>query len=197
MNNPIQLVNPESRSVPPPDIETPNETNTAEPRGRPRGKICRLLGKVKNGVVKRISSGDKADVLHKRSKFNDSRSRDPVQDTSTVMQQGADPQSVNKALQDAGHGTDQMESLLGLARPVLSAGKNGSAALDDVDSIETTYLQPLRIFDTVIGTIADVHPYAKMALGVLSCASKIILAQADRDEAILDLYKELGQVFRR
>ncbi|KAG1817021.1 hypothetical protein EV424DRAFT_1513365 [Suillus variegatus] len=187
MNNPIQLGNSEPRSVPHPDIETPNETNTAERRGRPRGKICRLLGRVKNGVVKKIS----------RSKFNDSRSRNPVQaqDTSTVVQQDADPQSVNKALQDAGHGADQMNQIWGHARPVLSAGTKGPAALDNIDSIGTTYLQPLRIFDTVIGTIAEVHPYAKMALGVLSCASKIILAQADRDEAVLDLYKKLGQVY--
>ncbi|KAG2087915.1 aldehyde dehydrogenase family 1 member A3-like protein [Suillus discolor] len=187
MNNPSQLGNPESRSVPPLDIETPNDTNTTERRGRPRGKICRLLGKVKNGVVKKISC----------SKFNDSRSRDPVQaqDTSAVVQQGADPQSVNKALQDAGHGADQMNQIWGRARPVLSAGKNGPAALDNIDSIGTTYLQPLKIFDTVIGTIAEVHPYAKMALGVLSCASKMIFAQADRHEATLDLYKELGQVY--
>ncbi|KAG2047368.1 hypothetical protein BDR06DRAFT_976793 [Suillus hirtellus] len=197
MDNLIELGNPESMSVPHPDIETPNKTNTAEPRGRPRGKICRLLGKVKNGVVKKISSGDKADVLHKRSKFNDSRIRDAVQDASTVVQQGADPQSVKKALQDAGHGADQMKQIRGYARPVLSAGKKGPAALDSIDSIGTTYLQPLRIFDTVVGTIAEVHPYAKMALGVLSCASKIILAQANRDEAVLDLYKKLGQVFRR
>ncbi|KAG1901391.1 uncharacterized protein F5891DRAFT_1029204 [Suillus fuscotomentosus] len=185
MDNPIQLGNPESMSVPHPDIETPNKTHTAEPRGRPRGKICRLLGKVKNGVVKKIS----------RSKFNDSRIRDAVQDASTVVQQGADPQSVNKALQDAGHGADQMKQIGGYARPVLSAGKKGPAALDSIDSFGTTYLQPLRIFDTVIGTIAEVHPYAKMALGVLSCASKIILAQANRDEAVLDLYKKLGQVY--
>ncbi|KAG1889719.1 uncharacterized protein F5891DRAFT_1282778 [Suillus fuscotomentosus] len=185
MNNPIQLGNSEPRSVPHPDIETPNETNTAERRGRPRGKICGLLGRVKNGVVKKIS----------RSKFNDSRSHNPAQDTSTVVQQGADPQSVNKALQDAGHGADQMNQIWGHARPVLSAGTKGPAALDNIDSIGTTYLQPLRVFDTVIGTIAEVHPYAKMALGVLSCASKIILAQADRDEAVLVLYKKLGQVY--
>ncbi|KAG2054431.1 hypothetical protein BDR06DRAFT_971633 [Suillus hirtellus] len=145
MNNPIQLGN---------YIETHNETNTAERRGRPCGKICRLLGKVNNGVVKKISvntqSGVKVDILHKHSKFNDSRSRGPVQaqDTSTVVQQGADPQSVNKALQDAGHGADQMNQIWGHARPVLSAGIQGPAALDNIDSIGTTYLQPLRVFDT-------------------------------------------------
>ncbi|KAG2087911.1 uncharacterized protein F5147DRAFT_789725 [Suillus discolor] len=151
--------------------------------GQPPNKVHRFLSKVKDGVTKKIH----------RSK--NLCSCDPVQDTSAVVQQVPDPKSVNKALQDAGHGADQMKSLWGHVRPVLSAGENGPAALDDVDSIETTYLQPLRTFDTVIGTIAEVHPYAKMALGVLSCASKIILAQADRDDAVLDLYKKLGQLY--
>ncbi|KAG2116413.1 uncharacterized protein F5147DRAFT_758077 [Suillus discolor] len=84
---------------------------------------------------------------------------------------------------------------LGNSEPRTDVSKKGPTALDNIDSIGTAYLQPLRIFDTVIGTIAEVHPYAKMALGVLSCASKIILAQADRDEAVLDLYKKLGQVY--
>ncbi|KAG1895037.1 uncharacterized protein F5891DRAFT_1194707 [Suillus fuscotomentosus] len=157
MSNISQLM--DSSPVPP--------DTTAVARGssvQPPNKVHRFLSKVKDGVTKKVP----------RSK--NLRSRDPVQDTSAVVQQGANPQS-------------------GRARPVLSPGKNGSAALDDADSIETTYLQPLRTFDTVIGTIAEVHPYAKMALGVLSCASKIILTQADRDEAVLELYKKLGQVY--
>ncbi|KAG2066758.1 hypothetical protein BDR04DRAFT_1029204, partial [Suillus decipiens] len=40
-----------------------------------------------------------------------------------------------------------------------------------------------------------VHPYAKMALGVLSCAAKIILAQAGRDEAVLELFKKICEVY--
>ncbi|KAG1720450.1 uncharacterized protein EDB91DRAFT_1281392 [Suillus paluster] len=34
-----------------------------------------------------------------------------------------------------------------------------------------------------------------MALGMLSCAAKIVLAQADRDKAVLDLLQKLGQVY--
>lgn len=34
-----------------------------------------------------------------------------------------------------------------------------------------------------------------MALAVLSCASKIVLAQADRDKAVLTLLKKLRQVY--
>ncbi|KAG2745308.1 hypothetical protein P692DRAFT_201086265 [Suillus brevipes Sb2] len=44
-----------SMSVPPPDIETSNEANAAERPGRPRGQICRFLGKVTTGVIKKIS----------------------------------------------------------------------------------------------------------------------------------------------
>ncbi|KAG2096493.1 uncharacterized protein F5147DRAFT_656571 [Suillus discolor] len=128
---------------------------------QPPNKVRRFLSKVKDGVTKHIPVSratelywDLAEIINKRSK--NLRTRDPVQDTSAVVQQGADSQSVNKALQDAGHGADQMNQIWGHARPVLSAGENGPAALDDVDSIETTYLQPLRTFDTVIGTIAGV-----------------------------------------
>ncbi|KAG2055505.1 hypothetical protein BDR06DRAFT_995916 [Suillus hirtellus] len=172
MNDDNQLG--DSRSVPPPDIETRNETNAAERPGRPRGKICRFLGKITNDVIAKISVQPAT-----------------VQDASTGVKQGTDPQSLNAALRDAYGGAN---ALLGPVRSVVSAGRNAPAALDDMDNMEATYLQPLRIFNTVIGEVAEVHPYAKMALGVLSCASKIILAQADRDEAILDLYKKLDFV---
>ncbi|KAG2361021.1 hypothetical protein BDR07DRAFT_1208378, partial [Suillus spraguei] len=43
--------------------------------------------------------------------------------------------------------------------------------------------------------ISQVHPYAKMALRVLSCAAKIILAQANRDKAVLKLLKKICEVY--
>ncbi|KAG2057777.1 hypothetical protein BDR06DRAFT_159402 [Suillus hirtellus] len=49
-----------------------------------------------------------------------------------------------------------MKQSCGYTRPMLSAGKKGPAALDNIDSIGTIYLQPRRIFDAVIGTIAEV-----------------------------------------
>ncbi|KAG2361257.1 hypothetical protein BDR07DRAFT_1377391 [Suillus spraguei] len=65
------------RSVPPPDIETYNETNAAERLGRPRSRIFRFLGNVTNGVIKKISG--KADIVYKCPNLRGSRSRrDPV-----------------------------------------------------------------------------------------------------------------------
>ncbi|KAG2355055.1 hypothetical protein BDR07DRAFT_1381786 [Suillus spraguei] len=107
----------DSRSVPPLDIESSNETNAAEhpPEGRPRGKICRFLGKVTNAAI-----------LFSRT-------------------------SVKKAHR---------------------------------------FQIVIRIFDTVIGKVPEVHPYAKMALSVLSCASKV-----DRDEAMHNLLEKMDQVY--
>ncbi|KAG2363197.1 hypothetical protein BDR07DRAFT_1282899 [Suillus spraguei] len=43
--------------------------------------------------------------------------------------------------------------------------------------------------------VPQLHPYAKIALGVLSCAAKIIIAQVDRDDAVLELLKKISEVY--
>ncbi|KAG1823188.1 hypothetical protein EV424DRAFT_1643935 [Suillus variegatus] len=123
-------------------------------RTDPVAKICRFLWKVRNDAIKRIS------------------------DTSAVVKQGADPQFVNKALRDAGHGADQMT--LGTRETRICRGYLSSTP-QDIRRCDR---------DDRRGT-----SYAKLALCVLSCASKIILAQAHHDEAILDLYKKSGQAY--
>ncbi|KAG2054991.1 hypothetical protein BDR06DRAFT_971091 [Suillus hirtellus] len=253
MNNQNQLGN--SRSGPSPHIETPNEPNATERPGRPRGKICRLLGKVMNGAIKRISRSNLrnsrsrdpvspivnreivssipnievkdtppgaeqgadpplapreaneaakgmnvpgpvipgvstaqntptdlkdacfADIVHKRSDSNDSRNRDPVlpnvdcEGCSLDEKQGTDPQS---ALREANEAAKGMNTLSGRVTSGFSAAQNAPADLADACKFGDTYLQPLRIFDSVIGKLADVHPYVKMTLGLLSSASKIV-----------------------
>jgi hypothetical protein len=61
--------------------------------------------------------------------------------------------------------------------------------LDAADSLQDVNLK-LRIFDAVIREIMDVHPYAKMALGMLSCAANIILVQVDHNPAVLRLFNK-------
>jgi ATP-dependent Lon protease len=92
------------------------------------------------------------------------------------------------ALQDAQEAEKRMY-------PLSPAGQDVQADLDASDSLQDAYLKPLRIFDQVIENITDVHPYAKMALGVLSFAAKIILSQADRDTAVLKLLEKICEVY--
>ncbi|KAG2361228.1 hypothetical protein BDR07DRAFT_76617 [Suillus spraguei] len=190
-----------SSSVPPPDIETSNETNaTQRPRGRPRGKIRRFLGKVTNSVIENIS---RSNLRDSRSHHNpvppnvdrEGASSTPnveVQDAPSGTDQSADPQL---ALQTARDAVESMNLLSGRVTSGVSAAQNAPADLEDACNLEETYLKPLKIFDSVIGKLADVHPYAKVVLGLLSSASKIVLAQSDRDQGILQLLQKLGQVY--
>jgi hypothetical protein len=67
--------------------------------------------------------------------------------------------------------------------------------LDPADSLQVIYLKA-GIFDAVIRDIVDVHPYVKMALGMMSRAAKMIPVQVDRDTAVLKLLDKLSEVYR-
>ncbi|KAG2028913.1 hypothetical protein BDR03DRAFT_988096, partial [Suillus americanus] len=119
-----------------------------------------------------------------------------VQAASSGVEEIPDPQSqVDAGLRDAHQRVENMRLLGGHVESAASTAKDGPKDLDAADSFQTTYLQPLRVFDTVIGDLANVHPYAKVVLGVLSTASKIILAQTERDESVQSLLKKLEQIY--
>ncbi|KAG2136356.1 uncharacterized protein EDB93DRAFT_1231725, partial [Suillus bovinus] len=108
------------------------------------------------------------------------------------MEPAVDPKS---ALQHAKEAVKGMKSLSKPVRSVVSTTQNAPAGLEDAYNFQDTYLKPLKIFDSVIEKLADVHPYAKIALGALSCASKMVIAQADRDQADHRLVDKLEQVY--
>ncbi|KAG2109015.1 uncharacterized protein F5147DRAFT_760830 [Suillus discolor] len=107
----------------------------------------------------------------------------------------AKSQSAAVALQAAREDARKFKTLGGHAINVISAVRNGPADLNTASSFQDTYLQPLRIFDSAIRNIAEMHPYAKIALSVLSCASKIVLDQVDLDGAVYCLVEKLADVY--
>ncbi|KAG1859617.1 hypothetical protein DFJ58DRAFT_286078 [Suillus subalutaceus] len=164
---------------------------------RHRGRVGRFLEKVRDGASNlrvsrskdsRSHSPAPPNVLHQHA----SSTPNILEAAPSDVEWEADTQS---ALRDAQQAVQRMHPLSGPAITVASIGQDAQADLDAADGFQDTYLEPLRIFDDVIGKIADVHPYAKMALGALSCAAKIILAQADRDAAVLKLLEKLRQVY--
>jgi hypothetical protein len=60
------------------------------------------------------------------------------------------------ALQDAKEAVDGMNLLSRPVVSVVSTAKNAPAVLEDVYNVQDTYLHPLKIFDNVIGKLADV-----------------------------------------
>ncbi|KAG2151029.1 uncharacterized protein EDB93DRAFT_1103260 [Suillus bovinus] len=173
------------------ETRTSNEATAPGGSHRPRGKVGRLLKKLKEKLRlsdSRSRSAVPPDVDHQHA----SSTPNIIEVTPSDLEVEADVQS---ALRDAQEAAKQMHSLSGPVITVTSAAQDAQADLTAVDGFQDTYLKPLKIFDHVIGKIADVHPYAKMALGVLSCAAKIIIAQADRDAGVLKLLDKLCEVY--
>ncbi|KIK42083.1 hypothetical protein CY34DRAFT_12587 [Suillus luteus UH-Slu-Lm8-n1] len=156
---------------------------TASGKGlhRPRSKAGRLFGKFKDKLG-----------------FSDSRGPNPAP-SNIEVQAAPSGVEVEANAQSSLHGAQEAEqrihSLPEAGTTVASVLQGAQEDLDVLDNFEETYLKPLKIFDAVIGEISNAHPYAKIALGVLSCAAKIILAQRDRDDAIHELLKKLGEVY--
>ncbi|KAG2362406.1 hypothetical protein BDR07DRAFT_1460848, partial [Suillus spraguei] len=105
----------------------------------------------------------------------------------TRVEEMPDPRLVAAELHGAHEGAESMRLLVKHVTSVASAAKDGPKDLPAADDFQTTNLHSLRIFDTVIRGLADVHPYAKVVLGILSAASKIILAQTERDQSVQSL----------
>ncbi|KAG1834361.1 hypothetical protein DFJ58DRAFT_917992, partial [Suillus subalutaceus] len=153
---------------------TSSEGTARESSHRPRSRVNRFLEKVKSGVNN--DSPIPPNANHERASLTSA--------APSRVQVEAEAQS---ALQDTREAAEGIHSLSGHATTVVSLVQDAQEDLDAADKFQETYLKPLRIFDAVIGEIADVHPYAKMALGVLSCAAKIILVQVNRDKAVREL----------
>ncbi|KAG2344492.1 hypothetical protein BDR05DRAFT_189862, partial [Suillus weaverae] len=183
------------------ETHTSNEAAAGESSRRPRGRVGRFLQKVKSGVK------DGANKLTSHSK--DSRNRNPVppnvdhertSSTPNIEVQAApsgveEEANTQSALQDAQEAAKRIHPLSGPAITVASYAQDAPADLDAAYTFQDKCLKPLRIFDSVIGEITHLHPYAKMALGVLSCAAKMILAQANLDTALLKLLEKLGEIY--
>ncbi|KAG2143439.1 uncharacterized protein EDB93DRAFT_1105281 [Suillus bovinus] len=170
------------------ETRTSNEATASGGSHRPRG-VRRLLKTVKDTLRDSLNRGSvPPDVDHQSA----SSTSNIIEVAPSGIEVEAESQS---ALQHAQQSARQMHSLSGRVITVTSAAQDAQADLTAADGFQDTYLKPLKIFDDVIGKIANVHPYANMALGVLSCAAKIIIAQADRDAAVLELLNKLGEVY--
>ncbi|KIN98191.1 hypothetical protein M404DRAFT_1005561 [Pisolithus tinctorius Marx 270] len=70
-----------------------------------------------------------------------------------------------------------------------------STAVAVFQNLSSTHLQPLKIFNDVVTTIENVHPYAQIALGILRAASQLIITEATLDNAISELLRKVASVY--
>ncbi|KAG6329168.1 hypothetical protein ID866_9921, partial [Astraeus odoratus] len=100
------------------------------------------------------------------------------------------------ALNVAQIATDQAQLAPSVVQKFTDVVGDANIAMNRLDAFDSMYLQPLKAFNTVLDTIANVHPYTKMALGVLSWASQMIINQVNRDTAINQLLGKIGELYQ-
>lgn len=64
-----------------------------------------------------------------------------------------------------------------------------------IATISLTSLQPLETFNSLVSTIANVHPYTQVALGVLTSAAQLIITQANLGDSVSGLLPKIQSVY--
>ncbi|KAL4074511.1 WD40-repeat-containing domain protein [Scleroderma yunnanense] len=63
-----------------------------------------------------------------------------------------------------------------------------------IDTLSPAYFQPLKTFNSTVST-TNIHPYAQMALGVLTSAAHSIIMQANIDNLVSGLLPKIQNVY--
>ncbi|KAM6497653.1 hypothetical protein JOM56_005601 [Amanita muscaria] len=92
-------------------------------------------------------------------------------DRSTIKIGAIDRKAVQVAIKEAERKVQTMHTIGGTVQKTADLEDQASTALDTLDNISNV-LDPLKVFDSVVKGLGDVHPYVKVALSVLSWASQ-------------------------
>ncbi|KAG2150743.1 uncharacterized protein EDB93DRAFT_333713 [Suillus bovinus] len=101
---------------------------------------------------------------------------------------------VKEKLANAQADLDGIRHVPGMAENAASASDNLQSLTDTIDTF-APMLVPLKVFNFIATRLADVHPYAKVALSIFTFASKMILDQANRDDAVSRLLSKISDVY--
>ncbi|KIK21039.1 hypothetical protein PISMIDRAFT_681748 [Pisolithus microcarpus 441] len=96
---------------------------------------------------------------------------------------------------DAARAFNTMHPMSRLGEGAVNLINDTNAAFTDIQNIADTYLKPLEIFNEVVTTLAKIHPYAQIALGILTAASQLLMKQANLDKAVLSLLQTIRTVY--
>ncbi|KIO05784.1 hypothetical protein M404DRAFT_25077 [Pisolithus tinctorius Marx 270] len=90
---------------------------------------------------------------------------------------------------------DGMTSIPGKGQTATELVAQADIAVASIQNFSNTYLQPLKTFNSVVTTIAQIHPYAQIALGILTAAAQSLINQADLDNEVSNLLDTVRKVY--
>ncbi|KIL65683.1 hypothetical protein M378DRAFT_10566 [Amanita muscaria Koide BX008] len=102
---------------------------------------------------------------------------------------------VQDAIDRAEQRVQTMHTIGSAAQKVAEIGAQGDAGLAKVDTV-SDLLQPLKIFDSVVKALGDLHPYVKIALSILSWASQARLCLTPTINTDADLLSRIADVYK-
>ncbi|OJA21354.1 hypothetical protein AZE42_10449 [Rhizopogon vesiculosus] len=91
----------------------------------------------------------------------------------TAEAQQLDEQLMRKRIDDVTQSLAGISHLSGTQK-IASAKDNLQSVPDAIDTASAA-LKPLKVFNSIANGLADIHPYAKIALSIFTCASKVRL----------------------
>ncbi|KAG2340254.1 WD40 repeat-like protein [Suillus weaverae] len=119
---------------------------------------------------------------------------DQSSDLRIAKSENPDPKVVTATLAIAKADFEGIRQVSGIVENTASSSNNLQAVPNMIDT-SSKILGPLKTFNSVATGLADVHPYAKVALSIFTCASKMILDQVNRDAAVSSLLSKISDVY--
>ncbi|KIK14898.1 hypothetical protein PISMIDRAFT_342730 [Pisolithus microcarpus 441] len=87
------------------------------------------------------------------------------------------------------------EPISGITRGAVDSVGIVNSTFSEVQTLSDKYLKPFKVFNQVVSTLANVHPYAQVALGILTFTSQLFMNQANLDNAVSDLLDTMRSVY--
>ncbi|KAG1786452.1 uncharacterized protein HD556DRAFT_1300145, partial [Suillus plorans] len=172
--------------------------------GRSSGSVRKLFSKVTKGFARSAQQSpnpeptqSNKDLTAPTSEAYREQSSDSgivAKVSSTNEAEHLDPKFVNERIANATKGVAGIGQVPTIVKDASSTVNNLPSVSDTIDTF-SPLLRPLKAFSSIANEIANVHPYAKVALSIFTCASKMILDQADRDVAVSGLLSKISEVY--
>ncbi|KAG0701512.1 hypothetical protein DFH29DRAFT_1080029 [Suillus ampliporus] len=204
------------RSHPNPHLPVESGASENEPSSLPHGSRKGLFPKLRDKLANRsarsarqspglepaTASASAQDLLYTGTTQDASRSIAPTSEpnpdqfssSGIANAEQPDPKFVSQRIADATRGVAGIKNDPAMVENTASAINNLQSLPDTIDTF-AAMLGPLKAFNSIANGLADLHPYAKVALSIFTCASQMILDQASRDVAVSSLLAKISAVY--
>ncbi|KAI6133833.1 hypothetical protein EDD17DRAFT_226917 [Pisolithus thermaeus] len=117
----------------------------------------------------------------------------PAQDNQLVINE-TEPEPA-LGVDDAERAFNNTDPMSRLSEGPVNIINDANTAFTDILNLTDMYLVPFKLFNTMVTTLYGVHPYAQIALGVLTAASGLLIEQANLDMAVFGLLQAIRTVY--